>query len=228
MIANQKRGLIGAGALLAGAGLICLLLALPATRGWVQSVDDIAYRLAGDVQNWPTTLVAEAFSLVGSVWVNWPLRVAVALFLLVRRRYRALAAFALAVLTSEVLIGGLKNLYDRERPAGSLIETSGYSFPSGHAIAGAVTAVGIVVVLLPPGRSRLRWEVKAGIFAALMAGSRVYLHAHWLSDTAAGVLLGAGLAVGWPALLSLGRRPDPAARPPVQPRSCAPNRPRLG
>ncbi len=143
-------------------GSVCLLLALPATRGWVQSVDDVAYRLAAAVRNRPTTLVAEAFSLVGSVWVNWPLRVAVALFLLVRRRFRALAAFALAALTSEVLIGGLKNLYDRDRPAGSMIETSGYSFPSGHAIAGAVTAVGIVVVLLPPGRSRLRWEVKLG------------------------------------------------------------------
>jgi membrane-associated phospholipid phosphatase len=218
MITNQKRGLIGAGCLLAGAGLVCLLLAVPDTRSWVQPVDDGAYRLAGEVRNRPATLVAEAFSLIGSVWVNWPLRIAVAVLLAVRRRYRALAAFALAVATSEALIGGLKGLYDRPRPPGSLVETSDYSFPSGHAIAGAVTAVAIVVALLPPGRSRLRWEVAAGAFAALMAFSRVYLHAHWLSDAVAGVLLGAGLAVGWPALLSPRGPPGAAARFPVRQR----------
>jgi undecaprenyl-diphosphatase len=39
------------------------------------------------------------------------------------------------------------------------------------------------------------------IFTSVMALSRVYLRAHWLSDTVAGALLGAGLALGWPALL---------------------------
>lgn len=34
-----------------------------------------------------------------------------------------------------------------------------------------------------------------------MALSRVHLRAHWLSDTVAGALVGAGLALGWPALL---------------------------
>jgi undecaprenyl-diphosphatase len=95
----------------------------------------------------------------------------------------------------------MKAAIDRPRPPGSLIATTGASFPSGHAVASAVTAVGLVLVLALPGRTRWRWEVYAVVFTSVMALSRVYLRAHWLSDTVAGALLGAGLALGWPALL---------------------------
>jgi undecaprenyl-diphosphatase len=38
------------------------------------------------------------------------------------------------------------------------------------------------------------------VFAVVMALSRVYLRAHWLSDAAAGVALGAAIALGAAAL----------------------------
>jgi membrane-associated phospholipid phosphatase len=129
-----------------------------------------------------------------------------------RRHWLRLAAFALAVITSELLIGWMKAAVDRPRPPDSLIATTGAAFPSGHAIATAVTAVGLVLVLAPPGPKRWRWEVNAVIFTSVMALSRVYLRAHWLTDTVAGALLGAGLALGWPALLmALRHRRDPVA-----------------
>lgn len=210
MIVYHRRALWAAAALLTGAVVVGGLLAIPATEPWVQSVDDACLQLAIDVRNRPTTLVAEVLSLIGSVWVNWPLRVGVAVLLAVRRRWLALTAFALAVASSEVLIGVLKTAYDRPRPPSSLIETTGASFPSGHAIAGAVTAVGLVLVLLPSGPARWHWEVSAVSFTAVMGLSRVYLQAHWLSDAVAGSLLGAGLALGWPALLlGFARRGEP-------------------
>jgi membrane-associated phospholipid phosphatase len=216
VLLNHRRALFVSAALLGAGGLVCLLVAVPGAFGWVNRVDEIARRLAVSAENPPATVVAHAFSLAGGVWVNWPLRVLAALLLAVQRRFLQLAAFALAVISSELLIGELKSAYQRARPPGSLIETSNYSFPSGHAIAGAVTAVGLVVVLLPPGRLRWRWEVYAVIFAFLMALSRVYLRAHWLSDAVAGGLIGAGLALGWPALLqALRGRPDPAEQGPA-------------
>jgi undecaprenyl-diphosphatase len=186
----------------------------------VQSVDDAVWRLAGRVRNAPTTVAAELLSAVGGVWINWGLRLAAAALLVARRWHRQLVALTLAVLTSELLIGPVKALYDRPRPPGSLIGTTAASFPSGHAIAGAVTAVSLVVVLIPPGRRRLQWEIWAIVFAFVMASSRVYLRAHWLSDAVAGALLGGGLAVGWPAVLQTVHvrrgqpvRPAPARSP---------------
>ncbi len=223
MITNHRRALLVSACLLLGALVVGVLVAIPATRADLQSVDDAVRRLAVSAQNRPTTLLAEGFSLAGGVWVNWSIRIAALVVLAVRRRFVQLTAFALAVVTSEILIGTLKAAYNRPRPPGSLISTSGATFPSGHAIAGAVTAVGLVVVLLPPGRTRWRWEVRAVVFSFLMALSRVYLRAHWLSDVVAGGLLGAGLALGWPAVLqALRGRPDPAELAEVEPATESP------
>jgi undecaprenyl-diphosphatase len=71
-----------------------------------------------------------------------------------RTHWLRLAAFALAAVTSELCIEPVKAAVDRPRPPGSLIATSGASFPSGHAVAAAVTAVGLVLVLAEAGATR--------------------------------------------------------------------------
>jgi membrane-associated phospholipid phosphatase len=212
MLVDSRRGLLVSGCLLVGAAVVTLLYVLPATRPEVQAMDDAVWRFARAVENPPATAVAMVLSLLGSGAVNWPLRILAMLLLAWRRSWLRLAAFALAVITSELLIGWMKAAVDRPRPPDSLIATTGAAFPSGHAIATAVTAVGLVLVLAPPGPKRWRWEVNAVIFTSVMALSRVYLRAHWLTDTVAGALLGAGLALGWPALLmALRHRRDPVA-----------------
>jgi membrane-associated phospholipid phosphatase len=212
VLVNQRRSLIASAAMLGGAVAVGVLLAVPDTRDWVQSVDDSARSVAVDVRNPPSTFVAEALSLIGSVWVNWPMRVLIALLLIARTRWLQLTAFGLSVLTSELSIGLLKGLYDRPRPPGSLIETSAASFPSGHAIAATVTGFWIVIALVPPTPARWKWAAWAVAFAFVMAMSRVYLSAHWLSDVVAGALLGAGIAFGWPAVLMAYTRQDVLAR----------------
>jgi len=138
-------------------------------------------------------------------------RILVTVVIAVRRHWLALAAWATTVLLSELLIGPTKVLVDRPRPPGSLIATSGLSYPSGHAIASAVTAIGVVMALTS-GRRRLYWMVVAAALAALVALSRTYLSAHWLSDVVGGSLLGAGLALAVPEAFEVARdriRPVP-------------------
>ena len=212
MLVDSRRGLVVSGALLSGAAVVGVLVVLPATAPAVQAVDDAVWRWAGSAHSDAATAVAVALSWIGSAEVNGPLRVAALLLLAWRRHGLRMTAFALAVLTSELFIGPVKAATDRPRPPGALIETTAASFPSGHAIATAVTALGLVLVFARPGPRRWRWEVHAVEFTAVMALSRVYLRAHWLSDTVAGALLGAGLALGWPALLMVLRhRRDPTA-----------------
>jgi membrane-associated phospholipid phosphatase len=161
----------------------------------IQRVDDSWLRLMVSSRSAPVTAVAKFFNLLGLVYVTLPVRIAIAGYLAWRRRWWHFAAFVAAIVLSEILIGTLKGIYDRARPPGSLVATSGASFPSGHSIAASVTIVAAVIALVPPGRRRAWWGVGAVAFSALMALSRAYLGAHWLSDAIAGVLLGTSCAL---------------------------------
>jgi membrane-associated phospholipid phosphatase/tRNA A-37 threonylcarbamoyl transferase component Bud32 len=161
----------------------------------IRRVDDAWLRLMVSGRSAPVTVIAKFFNLLGLVYVTLPVRIAIAGYLALRRRWWHMAAFVAAVVLSEVLIGTLKNVYDRIRPPGSLVATSGASFPSGHAIAASVTVIAAVIALVPPGRRRVAWGAAALGFSILMAASRAYLAAHWLSDAVAGILLGTSCAL---------------------------------
>jgi len=187
----------------------------------IQRLDDAWLRLMVSGRSAPVTAVAKFFNVLGLVYVTLPVRIAIAGFLALRRRWWHLAAFVGAVVLSEILIGTLKGIYDRARPPGSLVATSGASFPSGHSIAASVTVVAAVIALVPPGRRRVAWGAAAAGFSVLMALSRAYLGAHWLSDAIAGVLLGTSCAL-LAALVADGLqrrrsadRPRRPAHPPV-------------
>jgi membrane-associated phospholipid phosphatase len=174
---------------------IFVLVAVPSTRAHVQSLDDAFRRRMLAIRSRPLTAVARFLDLIGRTGVTLPVRLAIAGFLAWRRRWWHLASFVSAVIVSEVLLGRLKALYDRPRPPGSLVGTSGASFPSGHAVAASVTVVAAVIALFPEGAKRYAWGALAVAFSLLMGVSRAYLSAHWLSDAVAGVLLGTTIAL---------------------------------
>lgn len=195
MLTNHRRALLYAAVLLIVTVLVFVLVGFDATRPSVQAFDDVVYRGTDDIRNAPLTVLARLLNVLGGGWVLIPLRIVVAAFLAVRRRWRALATWLLIWLVAEVALVGFKAWYARPRPLGRLVDTTGFSFPSGHAVATAATAIALVLVLLPAGHHRRRWEVYAALFSFAMAMSRVYLNAHWLSDVVGGTLLGAGIAL---------------------------------
>lgn len=146
--------------------------------------------------------LARVLNVIGGGFVTIPLRSVLALWLLFRRRWRPFATWGLTWAAAEVILTVAKAYLHRGRPPNPLVATSGFSFPSGHAVAAAATAVALVLVLMPSGPRRRKWELVAIVFAFVMAFSRVYLNAHWLSDVVAGVLLGTGIALGSAALVS--------------------------
>jgi len=195
LLARPRQAALLTAGVLAVTAVVFALVADHGALARIQRLDDAWLRLMISGRAPPLTAIAKVFNVLGLVYVTLPVRIVLAGFLALRRRWWHLAAFASAIVLSEVLIGSLKGIYDRARPPGSLVATTNSSFPSGHAIAASVTVVAAVIALVPAGRRRTMWGAAAVAFSIVMGLSRAYLGAHWLSDATAGILLGTSCAL---------------------------------
>jgi undecaprenyl-diphosphatase len=111
------------------------------------------------------------------------------------QRYLAIAAAGSAALAGIGLFQTLKRLSNRKRPCeiephcwASILPPDKYSFPSGHSI----TAFGVA---LSVGMFYPELQGCLLTVALLIAGSRIALGMHFLSDVLAGSAIGVGLGL---------------------------------
>lgn len=98
------------------------------------------------------------------------------------------------------MVGGIlienvaKLLVHQSRPTGGLVEETGYSFPSGHAVM-SIIFFSLLIYFYKNSIKNKIWRrifLISAIFIALLIGfSRIYLSVHWASDVLAGIFLGA-------------------------------------
>ena len=119
--------------------------------------------------------------------------------LLAARAWREAILFAVAFAAMPLIVKLLKLTIARPRPTVDLYGgVESFSFPSGHAtnaalIYGALALLALSVFRKLPGRMI---AAAFALLAVMVAVSRVYLGAHWPSDTFAGLALaGLGLVI---------------------------------
>ena len=176
-----------------------------------------------------TESVLEAITFFGDPTTVVVMAIVLALAETVRTRSRWVIPYVFVVVAGNGLITTtIKHLADRVRPElNPIAETLGPSFPSGHS-SWAAAFFACAALLLGRGRSHRTRIVLAGAGAACavaVAGSRVLLGVHWLSDVVAGLALGwAWFAVCTVAFARAGvsfrgRTTAPRASPPAGVRS---------
>lgn len=189
-----------AAAIAAGAGIAVVLVLglLVRLRVIADEVDGAWMADILEVRGPVGETVSRVFDFLGGGWFAiWIVPCGVAIVLLVRRRPWAAGTFILVSAASALLVQLLKRLYGRARPEDILLDLDSGSYPSGHAANAATIAV-LLVVIVP------RWwvAVAGAVYVVLMALSRTYLGAHWVTDTVGGAILGAAVAVAAWAILA--------------------------
>ncbi len=145
------------------------------------------------------TRFMKALTFLGSAPFIVALTALVIVLLVLEQHMISALLFAGSVMGGFVLEFTLKIAFGRARPAlwPALVTEDTYSFPSGHATMSTVLFGGIVAVVFHLSRRRAALRaIRTGSLVACVlvvvgvAVSRIYLGAHWTSDTAAGVVVG--------------------------------------
>lgn len=145
-------------------------------------------------------IVFLVFTTIGNVEALIPITLLIVAYLLYKkqRRNALIVTFGLGGAAAANVV--LKLIFQRDRPElwDRLIVESGYSFPSGHAMATSALIFALIVILW-----NTRWRLVAilfGGFLMVMIGlSRMYFGVHYATD----IIAGWSLSLAWVLLVAL-------------------------
>ena len=200
--------------LIAGAWLFFGVLEDVVSGDPLVRADAAVYRALQDLRTAPGDSAMIAITELGDTVVVIAVTTIVLLWFVWKRAWRTAAYWLAAIAGASALNTAIKAALHRIRP-GELFYSgwSAFSFPSGHSTINLVLYS--FLAFLIARELRLAWRLPVVLGAAglvlLIAFSRLYLGAHWLSDVIGGLAFG----TAWLALLGLIylRRPSEELEP---------------
>jgi undecaprenyl-diphosphatase len=137
-------------------------------------------------------LIFSAISGLGELMFIVAIAVAAGGFFILRRRWRALAVWTVALCGSGIINPALKNWFRLPRPQSHTFFSfgpppgSGWTFPSGHTMAVTITAGTLAIIMMHLVAMSAAWRrliVSAAVALSLLEGvALMYVGVHYLTD----------------------------------------------
>jgi undecaprenyl-diphosphatase len=139
-------------------------------------------------------------TMLGDSILILPTAIIISAFLYYKKHTKFVIPFWATIVSAGATTFILKMITARPRPLDALMPENDFSFPSGHATI-AVAFYGFLVFMIIHYYKQFVWKnmlLSLGMIIILLIGlSRLYLGVHYLSDIAAGYLVGTmGLLLG--------------------------------
>lgn len=150
--------------------------------------------------------VARVWSAASGPWFVHPVVLLVGIVLLRAGRVRPTALLTVVIAVIGMILGAVcKEIIARPRPLpeNPIVDYSSWSYPSGHATNVALASVLLIALLWSVRTAWVRWSgiVLVILVAALTCADRLVLGVHYVSDVAAGLVLGTTMALAGLAIL---------------------------
>ena len=155
-------------------------------------IDTEVYEFIYASESFITTALMLGFTQVGEVLSMVILSlIMITILMLYKLKFHTLFLIV-AMLASSILIPVTKNSFDRERPSLlRLIDITGFSFPSGHAMGSTIFFGSLGIIVKNSGmRSKGLLYALCAFFILMISSSRVYLGVHYPTDVIAGIVAG--------------------------------------
>jgi undecaprenyl-diphosphatase len=142
-------------------------------------------------------IFAAILTKLGSFWTVLPILSAIAIILLVQRRWRSLTYLLITAAGSAILKRTAKEFWHRVRPDlwTSVAPEFDYSFPSGHAMT-SMTLIAVLVVLTWGSVGCWLTVILGSVYIFAIGWTRLYLGVHYPSDIIAGWMVAIAWAIG--------------------------------
>jgi len=156
------------------------------------TLDSAAFQFFESIQNSVLTSFSKFVAVVTEPLLLLVLAIVISgFFYFNNKKSRAIFLFSVSAMTA-LINESLKQIFRVSRPISSLIEESGFSFPSGHTTF-AVVFFTLITYILTRGsslRTRVFAYVVSSVIVLIVAFTRIYLQVHWLTDVLGGLVLG--------------------------------------
>ncbi len=163
--------------------ILFLIIGFLVLKGNDIYVDEFIYSKIDLIVNDRNTSIFKFITYLGSAYVVISLTI-LGFILIKNKKYSLFMSINLISITLLQFI--LKNIYSRGRPIDiSLIEESGYSFPSGHSLT-AMAFYGLLIYYIYKSNinknKKIVLEILLSIIILLIGLSRIYLGVHYFTD----------------------------------------------
>jgi len=153
------------------------------------TIDTATYQTFQQIQNPILTAFAKIIAVITEPKVIAIIAIITTICLYVNKKKNQSILLGTTTIITVIITEILKAIIQRPRPISTLIQETGFSFPSGHTTM-AIVFLGVMAYIFTKKKNKTKVVITSTLLLIIIGLSRLYLQVHWLTDIIGGLIIG--------------------------------------